>query len=125
MALYCSIVTYVPALPWFYYFLFVVESSWRTTLTRAISLLSVDLNPMLNVINPRRACAARVIVLRFVIPSVRPSVRPSVLPSVCQSVTTFSPATRNKMVKKRYQQVQCHTGFIFKIAISVKMKVMA
>ena len=71
VALYCSIVTYVPALPWFYYFLFVVESSWRTTLTRAISLLSVDLNPMLNVINPRRACAARVIVLGL---SFRPSV---------------------------------------------------
>ena len=38
----------------------------------------------------------------------------SVCPSVCPSVTTFSPATRNKTAKKRYQRVQCHTGFILK-----------
>ena len=35
--------------------------------------------------------------------------------SVCLSVTTFSAATRNETAKKRYQRVQCHTGFIFKI----------
>ena len=38
------------------------------------------------------------------------SFRPSVLR--CQSVTTFSAATRNETAKKRYQRVQCHTGFI-------------
>ena len=52
----------------------------------------------------------------------------SVCLSVCLSVTTFSAATRNETVKKRYQRVQCHTDFIFKMAILVKMlrsKVMA
>ena len=38
----------------------------------------------------------------------------SIRPSACLSVTTFSPATRNKTTKKWYQLVQCHTGFIFK-----------
>ena len=46
-----------------------------------------------NIINPRRACVARVTVLGL-------------------SVTTFSATTRNKAAKKRYQRVQCHTGFI-------------
>ena len=41
--------------------------------------------------------------------------------SVCVSVTTFSAATRNETAKKRYQRVQCHTGFILKVAILVKM----
>ena len=62
-----------------------------------------------NIINPRRACAARVTVLGL-------------------SVTTFSAATRNETAKKRYQRVQCHTGFILKMAILIKMlrsKVMA
>ena len=48
--------------------------------------------------------------------------------SVCLSVTTFSAATRNETAKKRYQRVQCHTGFILKMAILIKMlrsKVMA
>ena len=66
-----------------------------------------------HIINPRRACAARVTVLGL---------------CVCLSVTTFSAATRNETAKKRYQRVQCHTGFIFKMAILVKMlrsKVMA
>ena len=48
-------------------------------------------------INPRRACAARVTVLGL---------------SFCLSVTTFSAATRNKTANKRYRRVQCHTGFI-------------
>ena len=62
------------------------------------------------IINPRRACAARVtvVVLSFCL-------------SVCLSVTTFSAATRNKTANKRYWWVQCHTGFILKIAVFVKM----
>ena len=40
-----------------------------------------------DIINPRRACAARVTVLGL---------------SFCLSVTTFSAATRNKMANKRY-----------------------
>ena len=45
----------------------------------------------LHIINPRRACAARVtvVVLSFCL-------------SVCLSVTTFSAATRNKTANKRY-----------------------
>ena len=36
--------------------------------------------------------------------------------SVYLSVTTFSAATSNKTANKRYEWVQCHTGFILKIA---------
>ena len=56
------------------------------------------------IINPRRACAARVtvVVLSFCL-------------SVCLSVTTSSAATRKKTANKRYEWVQCHTGFILKI----------
>ena len=62
-----------------------------------------------HLINPRHACAARVtvVVLSFCL-------------SVCLSVTTFSAATRNKTVNERYKRVQCHTGFIFKIAFFCK-----
>ena len=60
------------------------------------------------VINPRRACAARVTVLGLCV---------CLCLSVCLSVTTFSAATRNETAKKRYQRVQCHTGFISKMAI--------
>ena len=52
----------------------------------------------------------------------------SVCLSVCLSVTMFSATTSNKMANKRYEWVQCHTGFISKIAFFVKMlgsKVMA
>ena len=38
-----------------------------------------------------------------------------VILSVCLSVTTFSAATSNKTANKRYEWVECHTGFIFKI----------
>ena len=61
-------------------------------------------------INPRRACAARVTVLGL---SVRLSVR--------LSVTKFCATTRNKQVKKRHQRVQRYTGFIFQMAIFVKV----
>ena len=70
---------------------------------------------VVRLINPRRACAAKVSTW-------------FVIPSVCLSVTTFSAATRNETAKKRYQRVQCHTGFILKMEILVKMlrsKVMA
>ena len=77
--------------------------------------------PLIDIINPRRACAARVTVLGL-------SFCLSVCPSVRLSGTTYSGTTRNKAAKKRYQRVQCHTGLIFKIAIFVKVlrsKVMA
>ena len=89
-----------------------VLSNYRLTTLELRSCYSPS-----TVINPRRACAARVTVLGL-----------SFHPSICLSVTTFSPATRNKMAKKPYQRVQCHTGFILKLAFLVKMlhsKVMA
>ena len=60
-------------------------------------------------VNPRRACAARVtvVVLSFCL-------------SVCLSITTFSAATSNKTANKRYEWLQCHTGFIFKITFFCK-----
>ena len=57
------------------------------------------------IINPRRACAARVTVVVIL----------SVCLSVCYHVTTSSAATRKKTANKRYEWVQCHTGFILKI----------
>ena len=44
----------------------------------------------------------------------------SVSLSVCLSVTTFSAATSNKTANKRYEWVQCHTGFIFKNSLFCK-----
>ena len=52
-------------------------------------------------INPRRACAARVNNCVCVCVCV------SVCLSVCLSVRTYSCTTRNKAAEKRYQQVQC------------------
>ena len=59
------------------------------------------------VINPRRACAARVTVTR------------SVSLSVSLSVTTLSATTRNETTKERYQKVQRYTGLILNLAIFV------
>ena len=80
-----------------------------------VSLLQCDV--YMFVVNPWRACAARVTVLGLTFRL-----------SVCLSVTTFSATTRNKAAKKRYQWVQYHTGLILKMAIFVKVlrsKVMA
>ena len=60
-------------------------------------------------VNPRRACAARVTVLG-----------PQVFLSVCLSVTMFSATTRNETTKERYQKVQHYTGLILNLAIFVK-----
>ena len=47
------------------------------------------------IINPRRTCAARVTVV----------------------VLSFCLSESDKTANKRYEWVQCHTGFIFKIAL--------
>ena len=64
------------------------------------------------VINPRRACTARITVniLSFCL-------------SVCLSVTTFFAATSNKTANNRYEWVQCHTGFILKNSVFCKKNV--
>ena len=59
------------------------------------------------IINPRRACAARVISTSAAAPEIYP---PCVVrPSVCLSVTTFSATTRNETTKQRYQRVHRYT----------------
>ena len=77
-------------------------------------LCNVSTGRVLELINPRRACA-----VRFMRSEGYSSC--FVILSVCLSVTTFSAATSNKTANKRYEWVQCHTGFIFKIAFFVKM----
>ena len=61
------------------------------------------------VINPWRACAARVTVFGLCV---------CVCVCVCVGATyMYSRTTRNMAAKKRYQQVQYHTGLIFKMVI--------
>ena len=65
------------------------------------------------IINPRRACAARVtVVVLSVCPSVRPSVR------LC--VQTKSRTTGYEAAYERYQQLQCHKGLKNNVAILLK-----
>ena len=70
-------------------------------------------NPLSMLINPRRACAARVTV---VVLSVRPSVRLSV--RLC--VQTKSRTTGYEAAYERYQQLQCHKGLKNNVAILLK-----
>ena len=67
------------------------------------------------IINPRRACAARVTVLGLSV-------------CVCVCVYDYSRSVGNETAYERYQRVQCHAGLIFKMAIFVQVlrsKVMA
>ena len=80
-----------------------IPTSHYCSIYTAIGLTPTEL------INPRRAG------LQYLV-----CVSVSVCLSVCLSVTTFSAATRNETAKKRYHRVQCHTGFILKMAILVK-----
>ena len=61
---------------------------------------------MSSVINPRRACAARVTVLGL---------------CVCLSVTTFSDTARNNAPNKIYQRLQRDMNKVLKMAVSFKM----
>ena len=67
----------------------------------------------MTVINPRRACAARVTVVVL-------SVCPSVRPSVCLCVQTKSLTTGYEAAYERYQQLQCHKGLQNNVAILLK-----
>ena len=87
--------------------------SWRCVDAQATEHGSSD-TLWAAIVNPRRACAARVTVLVL-------SYCPSVRPSVRLSRTPYSATTRNKAAKKRYQRVQYHTVLIFKIEIFVKV----
>ena len=58
----------------------------------------------IHVINPRRACTARVTVL-----------------SVCLSVTTFSATARNNAPNKIYQRLQRDMSKVLKVPFSLKM----
>ena len=61
------------------------------------------------IFNPRRACAVWVTVFGLCVRA-----------CLYLSVRTYMYSRTNKAAKKRYQQVQCHTGLIFKQVIFVK-----
>ena len=61
------------------------------------------------IINPRRACAARVTVVVL-----------CVCLSVCLSVRDYSRTTGYEAAYERYQQLQCHKGLKINVAILLK-----
>ena len=61
------------------------------------------------IINPQRACAARVIVVVL-----------CVCLSVCVSVRDYSRTTGYEAAYERYQQLQCHKGLKINVAILLK-----
>ena len=67
---------------------------------------------MLTVINPRRACAARVTVVGLVCLFV--------CLSVCLSVDDYSRTTGYEAAYERYQQLQCYKGMKNNVAILLK-----
>ena len=66
----------------------------------------------LYIINPRRACAARVIVLGL-----------CVCQSVCLFVYDYSRTTGHEAAYERYQQLQCYMGMKNNVAIFFEMTV--
>ena len=76
-----------------------------SALIRARLLPRVNRSHVQTVINPRRACAARVTVLMCV--------------SVCLSVTTFSATARNNAPNKIYQRLQRDMSKVLKMAFSL------
>ena len=66
-----------------------------------------------SVINPRRACAARVTVLGL-------CVCLSVCLFVCLSVDDYSRSTGYEAAYERYQQLQCYKGMKNNVAILLK-----
>ena len=63
----------------------------------------------LNVVNPRRACAARVTVVVL-----------CVCLSVCLFVSDYSRTTGYEAAYERYQQLQCYKGKKNNVVISLK-----
>ena len=63
----------------------------------------------LHIINPRRACAARVTVVGL-----------CVCLSVCLSVDDYSRTTGYEAAYERYQQLQCYKGMKKHVAILLK-----
>ena len=70
-----------------------------------------------DVINPRRACAARVTVVGL---CVCLSVCLFVCLFVCLSVDDYSRTTRYEAAYERYQQLQCYKGMKINVAILLK-----
>ena len=60
-----------------------------------------------NIINPRRACAARVTVVVLCV-------------CLCVSVRDYSRTTGYEAAYERYQQLQCHKGLKINVAILLK-----
>ena len=63
------------------------------------------------IINPRRACAARVTVVVLCV---------RVCPSVCLFVHDYSRTTGYEAAYERYQHLQCYKGTKIKLAILLK-----
>ena len=77
--------------------------------TRAVPYLSGATRLHLDVVNPRRACAARVTVVVL-----------CVCLSVCLFVHDYSRTTGYEAAYERYQHLQCYKGTKIKLAILLK-----
>ena len=78
----------------------------RAQQQRQVSVVYTAANTF-SIVNPRRACPARVMV---------------VVLSVCLSVPHYSRNTGNEAASKRYQQLQCNKRSKIKIAILLKQR---
>ena len=74
-----------------------------------VTVLWITLDHLHALINPRRACAARVTVLGL-----------CVCLSVCLSVDDYSRTTGYEAAYERYQQLQCYKGMKNNVAILLK-----
>ena len=75
-------------------------------------VVSFTLQPnTFSIVNPRRACPARVMVVVL-----------SVCLSVCLSVPHYSRSTGNEAASKQYQQLQCNKRSKIKLAILLKQQ---
>ena len=86
-------------------------TNYSITVTVANAAGSAVSHPIL--INPRRACAARVTVVGL-------CVRLSVCLSVCLFVDDYSRTTGYEVAYERYQQLQCYKGMKKYVAILLK-----
>ena len=73
----------------------------------------IDIHNLSTLINPRRACAARVTVVGL-------CVCLSVCLFVCLSVGDYSRTTGYEAAYERYQQLQCYKGMKNNVAILLK-----
>ena len=123
--------SYIHTLPHFLELHYLIKSNFAFT-KQLTNLLSLDVTPHITlhthshpqshyhslplqvpIINPRRACAARVTVLGV-------CVCLSVCLFVCLSVDDYSRTTGYEAAYERYQQLQCYKGMKNNVAILLK-----